>query len=198
MIEEYKAALNLLYGENCGDTIYDFVDKLCTHAFDNKISPEVPIILTTAMSPYSRFSGWYTPISNTIELVRYHCVSKKEGIVLRSNYDVLASLAHEFCHFYQYEICGSPTGSRGPHRCKSWYDSVTKASPYVCGVNIDGLCKPKKSVREGGRVFKIDNPTSLTEVELTHWPESVIDLAEQNDPRLQGRIIGTSVLDAYR
>ena len=187
---QYRDALNLLYGGNIGDTLYDFANELCEKSFDNKISPEIPIILTTAMSPYNRFSGWYSEKSNTIELVRYFCYHGKDGIMVRSIPEILATLAHEFCHVYQRQVLKCKTASRGPHRCKSWYQSITLASPFVCGVNIDGICKPFKSVREGKKIHKNANPESLTEVELTHFPESLISLAKAKDKRLEGRIVG--------
>ena len=193
--KKYELALNILYGGNIGTVLYGFARKFCKVSFDNKISPEIPIILTTAMSPYNRFDGWYSPLSNTIEIVRQHCNETSEGITVKSTPQILALLAHEICHIYQSQILGGKIGARGPHRCKSWYDSITLASPYICGVNIEGLCKPLKSVREGASVYKVKNPASLTEVELTHFPESIIKLAKEEDHRIKRRIIGKPAIE---
>lgn len=192
---QYKDALNLLYGDNIGDVLYGFTKQLCAKSFNDKIASEIPIILTTAMSPYNQFGGWYSPISNTIEIVRGYCKSSSDGIIANSVPEILALLAHEFCHVYQYQILGGSTGSRGPHRCKSWYQAITLASPFVCGVDIEGLCKPLKSVRDGSKITKERNPASLTEVELTHFPESIIELARKEDKRLDGRIVGIAAIE---
>lgn len=191
LLQQYKDAANLFYGNNTGDALYGFLERLCAEAFNNEITAEIPIILTTAQSSYNRFSGWYSPAANTIELVRYHCKSTKDGIVPRSIPKILMTLAHEFCHVYQYQVLGGKTGSRGAHRCRSWYDAIAKASPFVTGVDIDGICKPLISVREGNSVKKVSNPDSLTEVELTHFPNSIFKLLKENDKRLKNRIVGS-------
>ena len=188
-LKAYKEAANLFYGLGTGDLIYDFAQNMCREAFDGAISPEVRIILTTAQSAYNQSYGWCWPKGNTIELVRQHCKSTSEGVVPRDKRSLLLALAHEFCHLYQYQVLGGKIGSRGPHRCRSWYDAITKASPYICGVDVQGICKPFTSKRESGRVIKFNNPASLTEVELTHWPDSIYELIENKDSRLKGRIV---------
>jgi len=87
-------------------------------------------------------------------------------------------------------VLGGKIGRRGAHRCKSWYESITQASPFLTGVDITGLCRPLISKRIDGKVRKIQNPSSLTEVELTHFPDSIIKLALAKDERLSGKIIG--------
>lgn len=196
-IQPYMEALNLLYGDNLGDCLYSFADTVCDKAFAYEITASLPIILTTAMSPYNKMSGWYSPKSNTIEIVRQHCEPKDGSIVPKRKKELLALLAHELCHVYQYKALGGSLGSRGPHRCSSWYEAVTSASPTVCGVDIKGLCKPLKSVRVQGKVKKVRNEDSLSEPELTHWPLSIIELVEAGDPRLQGRHVQTSLLASY-
>lgn len=197
-LQQYKDAANLFYGNNTGDVLYGFLEKLCSEAFENTISPEIPIILTTAQSAYNRFEGWYNHTANTIELVRYHSKSTKDGIVPRSIPKILMTLAHEFCHVYQYQVLGGKTGSRGAHRCRSWYDAITKASPFVTGVDIDGICKPLKSERVGNNVRKVSNPESLTEVELTHFPDSIFKLIKKKDNRIINRIVGSPPDDLVR
>jgi hypothetical protein len=189
MIQDFKNAANLFYGERLGDLMYGFLQELCEKAFNNKVSAEVPIVMTTAQSAYNRFSGWYNSESHTIELVNHLCKSSEGGIVAKDNKEILLTLAHEFCHLYQFKILGGTKSKRGPHRCKNWYESITLASPFVCGVNINGLCKPLKSVRENGKIRKISNEESLTESELTHWPRSIIELLRQGDERLKERAV---------
>jgi hypothetical protein len=194
MILHYENALNTLYGGNIGSVLYPFAERLCREAFKNEISPEVPIILTTALSPYNRACAWYCRTSHTIEIVRHHCEPDTDGIVVRSIPEILETLAHEFCHVYQEKVLGGWTGSRGTHRCKSWYQAITLASPFVCGVDIEGLCKPLKSVRIDGAVRKRANPKSLSEVELYHFPGSIFRLINESDARLEDRIIGESAI----
>lgn len=188
-LQKYKDAANLFYGNNTGDVLYGFAEQLCAEAFNSEITAEIPIILTTAQSSYNRFGGWYSPTANTIELVKFHCKTTKDGIVPRSIPEILMALAHEFCHVYQYQVLGGKTGSRGAHRCRSWYDAITKASPFVTGVDIDGICKPLKSERVGNIVRKVNNPDSLTEVELTHFPNSIFKLVDDDDSRLKNRTL---------
>jgi len=189
MIQNFKNAANLFYGENLGDLMYGFLQELSERAFDNKVSAEVPIIMTTAQSAYNQSAGWYNSVSHTIELVNHLCVSSEKGIIAKDNKEILFALAHEFCHLYQFKVLGGTKSKRGPHRCKNWYASIMLASPFVCGVNIEGLCKPLKSVRENGKVIKIANEESLTESELTHWPHSIIKLLQHGDKRLEGRAV---------
>lgn len=187
MIQDFKNAANLFYGDNLGDLMYDFLQELSEKAFNNQVNAEVPIIMTTAQSAYNRFDGWYNDRSHTIELVNHLCVSSEEGIVAKDNRQLLYALAHEFCHLYQFKVLGGTKSKRGPHRCPNWYTAITLASPLVCGVNIEGLCKPLKSIRENGKVKKVVHVGSLTESELTYWPRSILELLQLGDKRLDGR-----------
>lgn len=196
---KYKNAANLMYGGNTGDLLYSFLEEVCSKSFDNIISPEIRIILTTAMSPYNRFSAWAWRELKIIEIVRAHCKASKDGISIINERAILMTLAHEICHVYQNDILGGATNTgRGSHRCRSWYDSITKASLFVCGVDIDGICNPLKSIREGKRIIKQVNKKSLTEVELTHWPHSIFNLVKRNDPRIKKRIINQSGIETFR
>ncbi len=96
MIQDFKNAANLFYGESLGDLMYGFLQELCEKAFNNKVSVEVPIVMTTAQSAYNRFSGWYNSESHTIELVNHLCKSSEGGIVAKDNKEILLTLAHEF------------------------------------------------------------------------------------------------------
>lgn len=50
MIQDFKNAANLFYGENSGDLMYGFLQELCEKEFNNEVSAEVPIVMTTANS----------------------------------------------------------------------------------------------------------------------------------------------------
>jgi len=57
LLQSYKDAGNLFYGNQTGDMLYEFAEELCSIAFDDRISPEIPIILTTAQSAYNQYAG---------------------------------------------------------------------------------------------------------------------------------------------
>lgn len=191
----YIDAASTFYGNETANAIYTFADNVCRNAFDNRISAELPIILTTAMTAYNRFSGQYVPGADTIEIVRHHC-HPRDGLVAPIDLvSMLKTLAHELCHVYQYKILGGSTGSRGPHRCKSWYESIRKASPYVCGVDVSDILKPLKSIRVRDKIKKVRNELSLTESEITHWPNSIVELVDSKDQRIMPYIISASIFD---
>jgi len=195
-LKKYIQSASVFYGPETAHKIYSFADNVCKFAFDYKLTPNLPIILTTAMSSYNRFSGNYLPEANTIQIVNHHCHISNGKISPINWSKMLETLAHELCHAYQHQHLGGNIGSRGPHRCKSWYQAIIKASPYVCGVDIASLCKPLKSVRVGKKVKKIKNKNSLTESELTHWPQSIIDLLNKNDNRIKENICSRPIFDS--
>jgi hypothetical protein len=65
---------------------------------------------------------------------------------------------------------------RGAHRDKGWYSAVSEACPrYLAGVELPEGIWPRRN-----------NAATLTEVEMTHWPESIRALVKAKDPRLVG------------
>jgi hypothetical protein len=67
--------------------------------------------------------------------------------------------------------------TRGAHRDRAWYTAIAEACPGYLGVEC-----PPSSWPTGPRARKGAN--TLTEVDMTHWPESLRRLANAGDPRL--------------
>jgi hypothetical protein len=63
----------------------------------------------------------------------------------------------------------------GTHRNLGWYTAVSEACPRYLGVEC-----PPSSWPTGPRTRK----GTLTEVDMTHWPDSLSALARADDPRL--------------
>ena len=61
------------------------------------------------------------------------------------------------------------------HRDPAWFSAVAEAAPKYLGVSY-----PRSSWPTGPRTRK----GTLTEVQMTHWPQSLRALAQADDPRL--------------
>jgi hypothetical protein len=65
--------------------------------------------------------------------------------------------------------------TRGAHRDLGWYTAVAEACPRYLGFELPRAIWPTGPRTKAG---------TLTEVEMTHWPESLRMLSLQDDPRL--------------
>src|SRR5262249_24734598 len=65
--------------------------------------------------------------------------------------------------------------TRGAHRNQGWYTAVAEACPRYLGFELPPSIWPT-----GPRT----RPGTLTEVEMTHWPDSIRALAMMEDERL--------------
>ena len=88
-------------------------------------------------------------------------------------------IVHELTHERQGQLLQQHgwKKTRGDHRDRGWYRAISEACPKYLGVEF-----PEASWPTGPRPRKGTNP--LTEVEVTHWPNSMRELAMANDPRL--------------
>ena len=90
-------------------------------------------------------------------------------------------IVHELTHRRQAALLREHKGEwgwaqhvgRGAHRDKGWYSAIAEAAPNYLGVEVPADVWPKRN-----------NPDTLTEPEMTHWPMSIRHLAEAQDPRL--------------
>jgi hypothetical protein len=90
-------------------------------------------------------------------------------------------ICHELTHTRQAQLLREHAGKwgwaqhvgRGSHRDRGWYTAISEAAPGYLGVEIPADIWPRRN-----------NDTTLTEVELTHWPASIRALAKAKDPRL--------------
>jgi hypothetical protein len=91
-------------------------------------------------------------------------------------------IVHELTHARQGQLLREHAGDKewkitrpGAHRDRGWYTAISEAAPKYLGVEVPPSLWPT-----GPRT----RPGTLTEVEMTHWPESLRTLVEANDPRL--------------
>ena len=98
--------------------------------------------------------------------------------MLKDAEDFADFVVHELTHARQAQVMqanGWSFKTRGVHRDKGWYTAISEAAPNYLGVAV-----PERVWPRGPRT-KAD--VTLTEVEMTHWPRSLRDLARANDPR---------------
>src|SRR5262249_40015736 len=90
-------------------------------------------------------------------------------------------IVHELTHARQAQLLLAHQNgkgwqrNRGAHRDLGWYTAIAEACPKYLSVEC-----PRSSWPTGPRTRQ----GTLTEVEMTHWPESLRALALANDPRL--------------
>jgi hypothetical protein len=89
-------------------------------------------------------------------------------------------IVHELTHIRQAQLLREHKGEWGwsqtggnVHRDKGWYAAIAEACPNYLGVELPESVWPKRN-----------NPDTLTEPEMSHWPASIRDLVEADDPRL--------------
>ena len=86
---------------------------------------------------------------------------------------------HELTHIRQAQLQHQHNwdeGIRGVHRNRAWYSAISEACPN----NLGGLQLPPSVWPTGSRTKR----GTLTEVEMTHWPESLRSLSHARDERL--------------
>src|SRR5262249_43918229 len=92
-------------------------------------------------------------------------------------------IVHELTHVRQEQLLREHQGedgwqvTRGALRDRAWYTAVAEACPRYLGVEL-----PQSVWPTGPRARKGTNP--LTEVEMTHWPDSLQALVAAGDSRL--------------
>lgn len=87
-------------------------------------------------------------------------------------------IVHELTHARQAHLLRENPDwkvTRGDHRDMGWYAAVAEACPNYLGFELPPSIWPQGPRKKDGR---------LTEVEMTHWPESIRKLALLDDPRL--------------
>src|SRR5262249_46848917 len=90
-------------------------------------------------------------------------------------------IVHELTHARQAQLQREHVGEkgwtskRGAHRDLGWYTAVSEACPKYLGVELPASVWPK-----GPRTPK----STLTEAQMTHWPDSIRALAMSGDERL--------------
>ena len=92
---------------------------------------------------------------------------------------------HQLLHEHRGEKGWERSMTRGVHRDRAWYSAIAEAAPKYLGITVPPSVWPTgPRTRQG----------TLTEVEMTHWPESLRMLADAGDPRLP-RIVERTAVD---
>ncbi|UUO25262.1 hypothetical protein FGD67_20160 [Colwellia sp. M166] len=184
--EEYKKSAMIIYGE-LGGEVYDIMESICKNAFDNLILPNRQFYMADLMSGYNKSTGFYHINNQSISATFHHTKINSQGMYTKNQRELFDFITHELCHAYQHEVLGySGTNKRGVHTDKTWFESIKKASPYVCNVDINHINNfGPKSTRIDGKIKKIVPDGWLTESEVSHFPNSFVRIAsDENDNRL--------------
>lgn len=148
------------------------------------------VLAPIELGPYNRHSGYaYDGAQGAFILGNRHIVALRGGtLVFQPRQQADGTLAgyedfivHELTHARQVQLQREHEGekgwtsTRGAHRDLAWYTAVSEACPKFLGFELPQSLWPK-----GPRTPK----HTLTEVEMTHWPESIRCLALAEDDRL--------------
>ena len=144
------------------------------------------VLAPVELGPYNKHMGYHYGPEGTGAFIlgNRHIVKLKAGtLVLTSGAKGLMSgledfIVHELTHARQTQLLREHSDwkvTRGAHRDLGWYSAVAEACPRYLGVELPQSVWPK-----GRRT----PDSTLTEVEMTHWPGSLRRLVQAGDPRL--------------
>lgn len=147
------------------------------------------VLAPVELGPYNRHTGYHygREGQGTFILGNRHVVDLRNGTLElndRAGHPLAGFedfIVHELTHARQAALQRAHQGERGwtskrgAHRDLAWYTAVSEACPKYLGFELPSSLWPK-----GPRTPK----STLTEVEMTHWPESLRWLQLENDPRL--------------
>jgi hypothetical protein len=178
---EMKDAHLLMFGP-AGRTCAEIVLRLAPTLFAVPLDPlSVRVVLAPVeMGPYNKHRGYNFGDGKSSFILgnRHHCRFCDDEIAINDQQGIVDFVCHELTHTRQAQLHrehGWSFGSRGFHRDPGWYTAITEACPNYLGVTL-----PRASWPTGGRTKR----GTLTEVEMTHWPRSLRELAQAGDPRL--------------
>jgi hypothetical protein len=148
------------------------------------------VLAPVELGPYNRHAGYHygRDGTGTFILGNRHIVKLHDGTLVLAEQDGFVTrfedfIVHELTHARQAQVLRGHRDekgwevTRGAHRDRAWYTAIAEACPGYLGVEC-----PQSSWPTGPRARKGSN--TLTEVEMTHWPESLRLLANAGDPRL--------------
>jgi hypothetical protein len=151
--------------------------------FDEPIDPlRFRIVLAPCeMGAYDNHAGWTTanqalPI---ILLNRHICRICGCAIALNNELNIEDTIVHELTHVRQFALIARDPKiklNRGCHRDRGWFGAVSEAAPRYLGVTMPVSIWPKQKAS--------DQKQRITEVEVTHWPQSFRRLIANGDSRL--------------
>ena len=184
--EEMLDAHELMFGEagrRCAEIILKWATTLFAVPLD-VLNIRV-VLAPVELGPYNRHTGYHygSEGSGTFILGNRHIVKLSSGtLVLTEQSDEFLIgfedfIVHELTHARQacLERQHGWKRTRGAHRDLGWYAAVAEACPRYLGVEL-----PRSSWPKGPRTPE----STLTEVQMCHWPMSLRLLATSDDPRL--------------
>jgi hypothetical protein len=187
--EEMLDAHEAMFGE-AGRQCAEVVLKWATTLFAVPLEVlNIRIVLAPVeLGPYNRHAGYCYGGEGKGALIlgNRHVVTFKRGTLAlikpaESNLSGYENfIVHELTHIRQAQLLREHKGEWGwsqtggnVHRDKGWYAAIAEACPNYLGVELPESVWPKRN-----------NPDTLTEPEMSHWPASIRDLVEADDPRL--------------
>jgi hypothetical protein len=172
-------------GRQCAEVILKWAGTLFAIPLD---ALNIRVVLAPVeLGPYNRHTGYCYggEGQGAFILGNRHIVGLRGGtLILKQPAQSAVGgfedfVVHELTHVRQVLLLRENgwKAKRGNHRNLGWYTAIAEACPRYLGVEC-----PHASWPTGPRPRKGSN--TLTEVEMTHWPESLRLLAMENDPRL--------------
>jgi hypothetical protein len=142
------------------------------------------ILAPIEMGAYNQHTGYHVGSDHHSYIVgnRHHCRFCSHGEIHIDDVQAFDDfIIHELTHRRQAMLLRENAGTRGwiqhpgrgSHRDKGWYQAISEAAPNYLGIEIPEHVWPKRG-----------SETTLTEPEMTHWPESLRALVKARDPRL--------------
>jgi hypothetical protein len=175
-----------LAGRQCAELVLKWAGTLFAvplDAFNIRV-----VLAPVELGPYNRHSGYIYggEGKGAFILGNRHIVRFDHGtlVLVHSPERSISEdfVVHELTHVRQGLLLREHQGEEawaltrpGAHRDRGWYAAISEAAPKYLGVEVPPSLWPTgPRTREG----------TLTEVEMTHWPESLRVLIEMGDPRL--------------
>ena len=136
---------------------------------------EVPLVvaLPTGIHPYNKLGGYYDDSVNAIVL--YQRIGR---LAIDGKYTEIKNIIqHELAHWYQFKHLGEKGNTTtNIHRKASWSQAC-----FVATQNLFPNLKlqrwqfsPYTSERLNGKVRRISKDGALSDVQLHHWPDSLL------------------------
>lgn len=185
--DEMLDAHELMFG-HAGRHCAELVVKWATTLFAVPLEAlNIRVVLAPVeLGPYNRHAGYIHSGDGAFILGNRHIVRWIDGTLTLVQSEHWLSedfIVHELTHARQAQLLREHAGEKGwergkrpgAHRDRGWYAAIAEACPQFLGIELPASLWPTgPRTREG----------TLTEVEMTHWPQSIRALMVEHDPRL--------------
>jgi hypothetical protein len=187
--EEMLDAHEAMFGEagrQCAEVVLKWATTL--FAVPCEVLNIRVVLAPVEIGPYNRHAGYCYGGEGKGALIlgNRHIVQFNKGtLALKRSAEASVGgyedfIVHELTHIRQDQLLREHAGEWGwsqtggnVHRDKGWYQAISEAAPNYLGVELPESVWPKRN-----------NPDTLTEPEMSHWPASIRALVEARDPRL--------------